>query len=63
MNIEVVRINKAKKSSCLETLVPKIEQARDLAMTADYRFLAYLLGMARIEAASLLEAEITKKHD
>ena len=45
----------------LQKMVAEIEAMRDKAMVGDLKFLAYLLGMARIEAASLLNARIPSK--
>ena len=57
MRAEIVRLKRVTQKSETEELVLQIEQARDQAMAGEHKFLAYLLGMARIEAAAILEAE------
>ncbi len=61
MKAEVVSIDHARQTDELELLVLNIEQARDEALAGDYQFLAYLLGMARIEAATILDSQQRRK--
>ncbi len=61
MKAKVINFAQAREIDELELLVLSIEQARDEAMAGDYQFLAYLLGMARIEAATRLDSKQRQK--
>ncbi|MCP4933503.1 MAG: hypothetical protein GY927_04700 [bacterium] len=53
MQTKVVEMAKAKDSLDLERIANLIEESSALAYKGDYKFLSYLLNMARMEAQSL----------
>ncbi len=55
MPAKVLHMRKSNSTCDLEDLLQTIEVMSDSAMMGNHHFLAYLLGMARIEAATLLD--------
>lgn len=47
--------NGSGNASALQEIVPLLEKARDLAQSADQRFLTYLIDLALIETRALLK--------